>query len=193
MSLVLNFLLYCLKDIFSVIRDIWIRVLWKERNVHLARGVYIYSHSRGAVKFGDGVNIGRGSLILATTEKSALSTSQSFLHVGPGTAINEYCNIRASGGHIIIGTKCMLAQFVTIVASNHGVSPNEFMIDQLWSTKQISVEIGDDVWVGANAVILPGVKIGNGSVIAAGAVVSSDVPEYEIWGGVPARRLKARC
>jgi acetyltransferase-like isoleucine patch superfamily enzyme len=54
------------------------------------------------------------------------------------------------------------------------------------------VLIGDDVWIGAGAVLLPGARVGNGAVIAAGAVVNATVPEYEIWGGVPARRIGER-
>lgn len=54
------------------------------------------------------------------------------------------------------------------------------------------VEIGNDVWIGANVIILPGVKIGNGAIIAAGAVVSKDVPAYSIVGGVPAKIIKYR-
>ena len=50
------------------------------------------------------------------------------------------------------------------------------------------VIIGDSVWIGANAVILKSVKIGEGAVIAAGAVVNCDVPAYEIWGGIPAKK-----
>ena len=52
--------------------------------------------------------------------------------------------------------------------------------------------IGDDVWIGVNVVILRGVRIGDGAVIAAGAVVAKDVPENEIWGGVPARFIRKR-
>jgi acetyltransferase-like isoleucine patch superfamily enzyme len=51
--------------------------------------------------------------------------------------------------------------------------------------------LGRNVWVGANCVLLPGTRIGDHSVIAAGSVVNSEVPSGEIWGGVPARRLKA--
>ena len=54
------------------------------------------------------------------------------------------------------------------------------------------VIIGDDVWLGRNVLVMPGVKIGKGSIVAAGAVVTKDVPEYKIVGGVPARILKDR-
>jgi len=52
------------------------------------------------------------------------------------------------------------------------------------------VHSGNNVWIGANTVILRGVSIGDGAVIAAGAVVNHDVPSYEIWGGVPARKIR---
>lgn len=54
------------------------------------------------------------------------------------------------------------------------------------------VTVGHDTWFGHNAVLLPGVSVGHGAVVAAGAVVSKDVPAYEIWGGVPARPIKRR-
>ena len=60
-----------------------------------------------------------------------------------------------------------------------------------WETEK-RVEIGNDVWVGTNAVIMGGVKIGDGAIVAAGAVVTKDVPPYAIVGGVPAKVLKYR-
>ena len=54
------------------------------------------------------------------------------------------------------------------------------------------VIIGDDVWIGGRVIILPGVTIGNGAIVGAGAVVTRDVPEYAIVGGVPAKVIKMR-
>jgi acetyltransferase-like isoleucine patch superfamily enzyme len=54
------------------------------------------------------------------------------------------------------------------------------------------IVLEQDVWLGANAVVLKGVKIARGAIIAAGAVVTTDVPQFEIWGGVPARKLGER-
>ena len=52
--------------------------------------------------------------------------------------------------------------------------------------------IGDDVWIGTNAIILNGTNIGDGSVIGAGSVVTKDIPCYEIWGGIPAKKIRDR-
>lgn len=59
-------------------------------------------------------------------------------------------------------------------------------------SKPEPVVIGNDVWIGSRVTILPGVHIGDGAVIGAGAVVTKNVPEYEVWGGNPAKYLKSR-
>ena len=62
--------------------------------------------------------------------------------------------------------------------------------------KQLGIEkgiiINEDVWIGANAIILKGVEINKGAIIAAGSVVTNSIPSYEIWGGVPARKISER-
>ena len=92
--------------------------------------------------------------------------------------------------NIEIGDDCMIAPFVYIVDSDHGTDINSKMNTQ--DNETSSIKIGDDVWIGSNSVILPGVEIGNGSIIAAGSVVNKDVEEFSIYGGVPAKFLKKR-
>lgn len=64
--------------------------------------------------------------------------------------------------------------------------------EEIWKEIYSPPIIGNDVWIGSNSVILQGVKIGDGAIIAAGAVVTKDVPSYTIWGGVPAKFIKDR-
>ena len=116
----------------------------------------------------------------------------SSLEIGEDTTIGEFNNIRASGGRVVIGKSCQISQFVTIVAANHSVSRDSFMKDQPWSTQDTGVVIGDDVWVGVSAVILPGITIGDGAIIAAGSVVTKDVEAYSIVAGSPAKHIKYR-
>jgi len=117
---------------------------------------------------------------------------ESGIVIGDGTYIGEHNNIRAGGGVIRIGNKCLVSQGIAIIASNHSIARGAYITDQPWDTKKLGVTIEDDVWVGCNAAILPGVRVGTGAVIAAGSVVSRDVPEYAIVGGVPAKVLKYR-
>ena len=112
--------------------------------------------------------------------------------VGESTYIGEHNNLRAGGGTIRIGDKCLVSQGIAIISSNHAIERGQYIRDQPWDTAKLGVTIEDDVWIGCNASILPGVRIGCGAVVAAGAVVSRDVPEYAIVGGVPARVLKQR-
>ena len=92
-------------------------------------------------------------------------------------------------GPVTIGSHVILAQGITVTALNHNFEDKNKRIDEQGvSTKP--VVIGDDVWIGANAVILPGVTIGKHAVVAAGAVVTTDVPENTVVGGVPAKVIK---
>ena len=92
-------------------------------------------------------------------------------------------------GPVCIGNHVNLAQGITVTALNHNFEDASKRIDEQGiSTK--SVVIGDDVWIGANAVILPGVTIGSHCVVAAGAVVTKDVPDNCVVGGVPAKLIK---
>ena len=92
-------------------------------------------------------------------------------------------------GPVIIGSHVNLAQGITITALNHNFDDSEKRIDQQGiSTKEVVLE--DDIWVGANAVILPGVTIGKHAVVAAGAIVTKDVPPHSLVAGVPAKVIR---
>lgn len=92
-------------------------------------------------------------------------------------------------GPVIIGNHVNLAQGITVTALNHIFEDSDKRIDEQGvSTSAVIIE--DDIWVGANAVILPGVTIGHHSVVAAGAVVTKDVPPHSLVAGIPARIIK---
>lgn len=92
-------------------------------------------------------------------------------------------------GPVTIGHHVNLAQGITVTALNHKFENPDIRIDEQGvSTKP--VVIGNDIWVGANAVILPGITIGDHSVIAAGAIVTKDVPPHSLVAGVPAKVIK---
>ena len=92
-------------------------------------------------------------------------------------------------GPVSIGSHVQLAQGVVVTGLNHIFSNPSIPID-MQGVETKMVEISDDVWIGANATILPGVKIGQHCVVAAGAVVCSDVPAHCVVAGVPAKVIK---
>ena len=106
--------------------------------------------------------------------------------IGDYSRIGIHCTVI---GPVSIGNHVNLAQGITVTALNHNFSDTTQRIDQQGITTR-PVVIADDVWIGANAVILPGVTIGQHAVVAAGAVVTKDVPPYSVVGGVPATVLK---
>ena len=92
-------------------------------------------------------------------------------------------------GPVNIGHHVNLAQGITVTALNHNFEDSEKRIDEQ-GVCTTPVVIEDDVWIGANAVILPGVRVGTHSVVAAGAVVTKDVPSHSIVAGIPAKIIK---
>ena len=92
-------------------------------------------------------------------------------------------------GPVTIGSHVNLAQGITVTALNHNFEDSKKRIDEQGvSTSAVVIE--DDIWIGANAVVLPGVTIGHHSVVAAGAVVTKDVPPHSLVAGVPAKVIK---
>ncbi len=114
------------------------------------------------------------------------------VHIGNGTILNRFIELRASpNSKIFIGDNCLLASFVMIITANHNFLDKKSLIkNQGHSEKQVI--IGNDVWIGAKSIILPGVTIGDGAVIGAGCVVTKDVPPYCVAVGNPARIIKNR-
>lgn len=103
---------------------------------------------------------------------------------GSRVDVGENVVIRGGGG-IFIGNDVLIAAGAAIMSQGHPLSPPR------WG-RNVSkpISIGNEVWIGAHAVVLPGVTIGNGAIVAAGAVVSRDVPSYAVVAGVPARVIR---
>jgi acetyltransferase-like isoleucine patch superfamily enzyme len=108
--------------------------------------------------------------------------------IGSHSQINEDVYIQSA----IIGNYVLIAQRVAILSVTHHFESAIVPIKLQGSTNSSPVIIADDVWIGRNAIIMPGLIIGKGAVIAAGAVVTKDVPPYAIVGGVPAKIIKYR-
>lgn len=119
------------------------------------------------------------------------------LYVGDKVALGADTRMMCTRAKIIMNDHIMFGPHVTVITGSHRTDlMGKYMIDVTDSEKlpenDRDVIIESDVWVGANCTILQGVTIGRGSVIAAGAVVTKDVPPYAIVGGVPAKVIKYR-
>jgi galactoside O-acetyltransferase len=112
------------------------------------------------------------------------------LTIGNNLSLNSNVQIAASGGQIHIGNDVSIGPNVVLRAADHGLSRATAINRQAHIGGIITIE--DDVWIGANAVILKDVTLRQGSVVAAGAVVVKDTEPYSIVGGVPARKISDR-
>lgn len=148
---------------------------------------------------------GRGSKIYPSVRMDTPPYRQ--FRIGRRSVVESYCCINNAVGDVVIGdhtrigihstvigpvtigSHVNLAQGITVTALNHNFEDITKRIDEQGiATKPVT--ISDDVWIGANAVILPGVTIGHHAVVAAGAVVTKDVPDNCVVGGVPATVIK---
>lgn len=120
-----------------------------------------------------------------------ITVQQGRASVGPSTFIGAWSTIVARCG-VSIGRDCLIAERVTIRDQDHVVHGVAGVPVARAGFSTAPIVIGDDVWIGAGAVILKGVTIGRGAVVAANAVVTGGVGEFEIVGGVPARRIGSR-
>lgn len=110
------------------------------------------------------------------------------LQMGAHCSVNSCAYLQ---GEITIGNDVRIAPYVKIIAMNHGYQEIDIPICQQNCTAQ-GIRIGNDVWIGSGAIILDGVEVGSHTIIAAGAVVTKDVPDYCIVGGIPAKIIRNR-
>lgn len=112
--------------------------------------------------------------------------------VGPGTYINSGC-VLYTGHGIQIGANVLIAANCTLAPTNHEIRDrNRLIRDQGFSPSRGGIVIEDDVWIGANSVILDGAVLRRGAVVGAGSVVRDELPEYSINVGAPARTIAWR-
>ena len=128
-------------------------------------------------KCGENVNI----------EKNALFSSKVVLGNNSGIGVNAKIY-----GTCIIGDNVMMGEDCTIITRNHRHDRTDIPMILQGFEEELPVVIGNDVWIGDKVIILPGVTIGEGCIVAAGAVVTKNVPDYSIVAGIPAKIVKMR-
>lgn len=152
--------------------------------VYLDEGVYLHACPGG-------IEIGANTFVMHNAELHVYNfrdLPQAGIWIGRDGLVGESCLIRGPGG-VTIGDQVYLSPAVHIYSSNHVFQdPDVCFIDQGVTTEGVVIE--DECWIGAMVVILDGVTIGKGSVVAAGAVVTEDVPPHSLVAGVPARVIR---
>ena len=141
----------------------------------------IRGHEKSKIKIDKNVRIDRGVRLL--------SANGSNLFIGEYTSIGLY-SVFNGGDNIHIGNYCLISGFVYVQTSMHKHKKGEYIKKQGYDHSPIKID--DDVWIGSNVVILPDIIIGKGAIVAAGAVVTSNVESFSIVGGVPAKRIGIR-
>lgn len=165
-----------------------LRSLWhRARGVHLGSGAVIFPRAQ-LLRYPGNIRIGADAILKSDAHLCPCRPTAT-VSVGARTTIGFHTFVYASE-RIDIGDDCMIAPFVYIVDSDHGIALGTNMNSQPNVTRPIS--IGNDVWIGAKAVILSGSTIGSGAIIAAGSVVRGNVPPGTIYGGIPAKEIGRR-
>ncbi len=116
--------------------------------------------------------------------------SGSTIHIGDNNFIGSGTQININGD-FRLGNDCLIAANCIFSDANHNYDDLETPI-RLQGCRYENIRIEDNVWLGAGVTVLSGVSIHQGAIVAAGAVVNRDIPAYEVWGGVPARKIKDR-
>jgi acetyltransferase-like isoleucine patch superfamily enzyme len=157
------------------------------RAVIIEDNVTIDALSVNGISLGNNVTIAKFTTIQCTGVIRNLGQG---LQIGDNSAVGAYSFLGAQGG-IQIGANVIMGPRVSFHAENHIYHDTQTPIRLQGESRQ-GIIVEDDCWIGAGAIILDGVHIGHGSVIAAGSVVTQNVPAYAVMAGVPARLIKTR-
>lgn len=170
-----------LKLIFSVLRNVFTMSFFRQAFDFLAEITLENAYALRVMNRG---------------KNAPISSSARFNHpqnitIGDRSNINRNCMIWAGDtAKVIIGKDCLTGPGVTIIASRYNVKGRNII--RSYPPYEKDIIIGDDVWLGANVVVLPGVNIGNGAIVGAGSVVTKNVEPYTVVAGVPAVEIKKR-
>lgn len=194
---------FCIGKIICLLRG-FIRVhekVFLEQNVHIkyknkikwgrnfrcGRNVTLYALSEEGIQFGDNCSVGINTRIECTG---------SFEFLGKGFKCGDNCGLGTDSfygcaGGIEIGTDVIIGNYVSMHSENHNYTNSDVPI-RLQGVNHKGIKIGNNCWIGAKTTILDGTVIGNGCIIAAGAVVTGKFPDNSIIAGVPAKIIKSR-
>ena len=157
------------------------------QNLSIDRGCYIDALSSEGVSFGNNVSIGKYTTIECTGSLKSLGKG---LKVGSRVGLGTHGFFGCAGG-IEIGDDTIFGNYVSLHSENHNFQDRYIPI-RLQGVNRKGIIIGKDCWIGAKVTILDGTVIGDGCIVAAGAVVRGTIPPHSIIGGIPAKVIKSR-
>jgi acetyltransferase-like isoleucine patch superfamily enzyme len=158
------------------------------KSLILEDGVVLNAISENGIILGRNVTIAKYSILQCT---GVIAHKGVGIKIGNNSAIGAHSYLGGQGG-IEIGNDVIMGPGVKIFSENHNFENTDVLIRKQGESRD-KVKINDNCWIGANAIILAGVEIGYGCVIAAGSVVTKSLPDNNIAAGVPAKILKQRC
>ena len=161
--------------------------IYSMQNLSIDRGCYIDALSLKGISFGNNVSIGKYTTIECTGTLKSLGKG---LKVGSRVGLGTHGFFGCAGG-IEIGDDTIFGNYVSLHSENHNFQDRNIPI-RLQGVKRKGIIIGKDCWIGAKVTILDGTVIGDGCIVAAGAVVRGYIPPYSIIGGIPAKVIKSR-
>lgn len=165
------------KKLFFILYKLTAQWLPISQRAVFAKKIRSFWAKKIATKVGKNVNIERNAIF------------GPLLEIGDNSGVGIRCECY---GKVIIGENVMMGPEVVIYTSGHAHERTDITMIEQGKTEMKPVRIGNDVWIGRRAMIMPGVTIGDGVIIAAGAVVTKDVVPYACVGGVPAKILYMR-
>ena len=182
---------WCVESFAFVRKVVWIEPVLRAVCAEVGRGLRAerlpYMRGKGILRLGDRVNLSGRSCFYFMGGMSGMPE----ITVGSGTFVGNGCTLSAARG-IVIGEGCLISTFVRIHDNDgHPLEPERRQRgDSIRQDEASEVRIGNNVWLGAHAMVLKGVSIGDGAVVAAGAIVTHDVSPATVVAGNPARVVK---
>lgn len=176
-------------SICSIVYSQWICCRFRNRNIHFRPFVNVTTGER-YISVGRGTGFGRSAVVTAWAKDC--SGKHPRMEIGERCSFGDYIHLTAMN-EVIIGNDVLTGRWVTITDNSHGDTDFESLSLPPTARSLVSkgpVVIGNKVWIGDKVTILPGVTIGDCSVIGANSVVVNDIPPYSVACGIPARVLK---
>lgn len=161
---------------------------WQVMGVKIGKGTLL---SKCKITWPNKIKLGKNCIIehnVFFKHDGIYSDGRSII-IGDNTFLGNNCEFNIKN-NINIGNNCLIASGCKFIDHNHGKETNRLM--RLQKCDESPIIINDNVWLGVNVVVLKGVSIGSGAIIAANTLVNKSIPENEIWAGTPARKIGER-